>query len=547
MAYTYKAAGAEAFTSETPTAVGTHTIKATIAETANYNSGEATAEFTITAADMNITATGHSGTYDGKAYGITVNAPDGATVKYGTKKGTYNLEASPTYSDAGTYKVHYQITMDNYNTIADSAIVEITKADINPSVSLEGWTFGETENAPSVTGNSGNGTVAYTYKTAGAEAFTSDIPTAVGTHTIKATIAETANYNSGEATAEFTITAADMNITATGHSGTYDGKAYGITVNAPDGATVKYGTKKGTYNLEASPTYSDAGTYKVHYQITMDNYNTIADSAIVEITKADINPSVSLEGWTFGKTENAPSVTGNSGNGTVAYTYKAAGAEAFTSEIPTSVGTHTIKATIAETANYNGGEATSSFTISNPTLDPEKDINFAEGQTFASYYNAEVDAMLPEKGLAAYMITGLEGNTLTIKAISYIPKGTPVLIEKTDANVTTEDPTNVSSNMLKYAEQEVTADGALYILYNGEYVKASGKIPAMKCYLKTTKAAGARRLIIGHNNGDDSTGINAIDNEQTPIDKWYDFNGNRINKPVKKGLYIKNGKKVVVK
>jgi len=359
----------------------------------------------------------------------------------------------------------------NYSGTTSANFV-INKASITPTVSIEGWTYGATASTPSVSGNTDNGTVTYEYKlqSEAEEKFSTTQPVNAGAYTIRAKIAETANY-------------------------------------------------------------AAATTDSIHFAIS----------------KASITPTVSIEGWTYGTAANTPSVTGNSGNGAVTYTYKAEGAQAFTSEMPTAVGTHTIKATIAETTNYNGGEATSSFTISNPTLDPEKDINFAEGQTFASYYNAEVDAMLPEKGLAAYMITGLEGNTLTIKAISYIPKGTPVLIEKTDANVTIEDPTNVSSNMLKYAEQEVTADGALYILYNGEYVKASGKIPAMKCYLKTTKAAGARRLIIGHNNGDDSTGINAIDNEQTPIDKWYDFNGNRINKPVKKGLYIKNGKKVVVK
>jgi hypothetical protein len=30
-------------------------------------------------------------------------------------------------------------------------------------------------------------------------------------------------------------------------------------------------------------------------------------------------------------------------------------------------------------------------------------------------------------------------------------------------------------------------------------------------------------------------------------DKWYDLNGRRISTPTKKGLYIKNGKKVIVK
>ncbi len=326
-------------------------------------SGTATTTFTITAATMTVTANGYEGTYDEKAHGITVTAPEGATVKYGTQKGTYNLTESPTYTDAGTYMVHYQVTMNNYTTVADSATVEISKAGITPTVTLEGWTYGATANEPSVTGNTGNGEVTYTYMAEGAEAFTSDVPTAVGTHTIKATIVETTNYNGAEATNTFTITAASMTVTAEGYSGTYDGEGHGITVTAPEGAKVMHGTKKGTYDLETSPTYTDAGTYKVHYQVTMNNYTTVADSATVEISKAGITPTVTLEGWTYGATANEPSVTGNTGNGEVTYTYMAEGAEAFTSDVPTAVGTHTIKATIAETTNYNSAEAMATFTI----------------------------------------------------------------------------------------------------------------------------------------------------------------------------------------
>ena len=97
--------------------------------------------------------------------------------------------------------------------------------------------------------------------------------------------------------------------------------------------------------------------------------------------------------------------------------------------------------------------------------------------------------------------------------------------------------------MLHYATSDVTADGTTYILYNGEYVRATGTIPAGKCYLKLNKPSGARALAIG--NG--TTGIDRLDNTIWATDNWFDLNGRRIEKPTKKGLYIKNGKKVVVK
>lgn len=348
-----------------PTNVGSY--KATAEGKGNYT-GEADATFSITAATMTVTAEGYEGTYDNQAHGITVTAPEGATVKYGSLKGTYNLTESPKYTDAGTYKVHYQVTMDNYTTVTDSATVEISKADITPEVTLEGWTYGTTANLPSVTGNSGNGAVTYTYKAEGSETFVETMPEVVGTHTIKASIAETTNYNAGEATSTYTITAATTSVTAKGYKGAYDNQPHGISITAPEGATVKYGTEKGTYNLDESPTYTDAGTYMVHYQVTMVNYTTVTDSATIEISKADITPTVTLEGWIFGTTANTPSVTGNTGNGAVTYTYKAEGTDTFVEAMPEVVGTHTIKASIAETTNYNAGEATATFTITASTM-----------------------------------------------------------------------------------------------------------------------------------------------------------------------------------
>jgi hypothetical protein len=282
----------------------------------------------------------------------------------------------------------------------------------------------------------------------------------------------------------------------------------------------------------------------VHYQVSQDNYNTITDSLKVEISKANINPTVTLEGWTYGATANTPEVKGNIGNGEETFTYKPEGEETFTSEVPKAVGTHTLKVTIAETNNYYGGEAITTFTITKRTFDSEKDITFAEGQTFASFYSTDEELELPESGITAYMITGIEGNTLITQAISYIPKDTPVLIEKTETSVELKNPSEVENNMLQYAAEDVTADGTLYILYNGEYVKATGIIPQGKCYLKTSTPSGSRRLIIGHSNGTNS--ISKLEAD-TKIEKWFDLKGQTISKPKKKGLYIKNGKKVIVK
>ena len=400
------------------------------------------------------------------AVAATLNAETDFDLNYYMVSGETETEQEGAPTNVGSYKVTVN-AKGNY-TGSKSATFTITPATITPKVVITGWAYGATANTPTVSGNTGNGSVTYEYKLQNAEdsKYSTEVPNEAGDYTIKATIAATANYEAAVDSTHFTI------------------------------------------------------------------------------AKANITPTITLEGWTFGATANTPEVTGNTGNGAETFTYKAEGSEAFTSEVPTAVGTHIVKVTIAETTNYNGGEATTTFTITNRTFNPANDITFAEGQTYASFYSSSEDLELPEEGIAVFMITGLNGNTLTTQAVSYIPKGVPVLIEKTETAVEAKDPSEVGTNMLQYATEDVAASGTLYILYNGEYVKATGTIPQGKCYLKLNKPSGARILTIGNNNG--TTSISNF-NADTETDRWFDLNGQRISKPQKKGLYIKNGKKIVVK
>ena len=353
--------------------VGETNITVSFAGNSNYNATTTTYKLTVGAASMEIIGTGYSGTYDSKAHGITVSAPEGAAIKYGTAEGTYELNASPEYTDVGSYTVYYQVTRTNYQTVTGSTTVEISKADVSITYNEEGYTatYGEAFNAPTPTTNPEGLTVTATSSSNTQVATVADgvvTIAGVGETNITVSFAGNSNYNATTTTYKLTVGAASMEIIGTGYSGTYDGKAHGITVSAPEDATVMYGTQEGKYDLTESPTYTDADTYIVYYQVTMDNYNTFTGSATVDISKADITPTVSLEGWTYGTTAKSPSISGNTGNGEVTYTYMAEGAEIFTETMPEVVGTHTIKASIAETTNYNTGEATAEFTITAATM-----------------------------------------------------------------------------------------------------------------------------------------------------------------------------------
>ena len=119
--------------------------------------------------------------------------------------------------------------------------------DINPTVSITGWTYGEyseTDNAPSVTGNTGNGTVTYSYKVKDAEdsTYTSTVPTDAGDYTVQASIAAAGKYKAGSATADFTVSKADPTIKApTTQELSYTGTAQAlVTAGTTNGGTMVY-------------------------------------------------------------------------------------------------------------------------------------------------------------------------------------------------------------------------------------------------------------------------------------------------------------------
>ena len=616
----------------------------------NGYTGTASAEFTISKAAITVTAPTAIAnlTYTGNAQAL-VNA---GTASAGTLQ--YKLGANgvygttiPTGTDAGTYEVFYQVVGDaNHSDVAEAGplAVTIAKAGITPTVSITGWTYGATANNPEVSGNTGKGSVSYTYATKGTETFGETVPTAAGEYTVKATIAETTNYNGAEATADFTISKATPTVTApTAISDlAYTGNAQAL-VNAgtTTGGTLQYklGTD-GTYGTSI-PTATNAGDYAVYYKVVGDgNYSDVAEAGPINVTiaKAGITPTVSITGWTYGATANTPTVSGNTGNASVTFTYATKGTETFSETVPTDADEYTVKATIAATANYNGAEATADFIISpaqitgitlkqtaliyngkdqtveissvtagtltisendltgqtgfsslfdisgdtqkekgsyTVTLTAKANSNFSgsatadftisynsitedalgipAGQVYGTYFSSKVNYELPEK-VMAYIITGVNGTNTVLEEINYIPVGVPVLLEKKEAAVETRTATNpdTKDNWLHHADKETTisrSTGTAYYLYNGMFIRATeNKAAANNNYLivPASSQAPVRALNIGH--GDGTTGIESLGSTESSNDeRWYDLQGRRIERPAKTGLYILNGKKVVIR
>ena len=176
--------------------------------------------------DMEVSASGYSGTYDGWSHGISVTAPDDATVKYGTAANACDLDNSPKYTNAGTYTIYYEVTKDKYTTVTGSAEVKIAKAAGSIS-------YGEDKVEKKVSDSAfKNETLTMTSDATATVSYSSDninVATvaadgtvtiiATGTATITATVTSSTNYSYSPDYAQYTLTVKSPN--SVGESGGY--------------------------------------------------------------------------------------------------------------------------------------------------------------------------------------------------------------------------------------------------------------------------------------------------------------------------------------
>ena len=593
---------------------GSATITATVTDGTNYTYATKTASYTITVGTnvMNVTATGYTGTYDGQSHGITVTAPDGATVKYGTTAGSYTLTTSPTYTAAGSYTVYYQVSKANYTTVTGSQTVVISKAagSLSYAATSISKTFGNAAFTNPLT-LTGDGSVRYSTSNASVasvNATTGEVTIAgSGSATITATVTDGTNYTYATKTASYTITVGTnvMNVIATGYTGTYDGQAHGITVTAPDGATVKYGETAGNYNLSASPTYINVGTYTVYYQVTKTGYTTVTGSAVVTISKAQATVRYDLYEFTakIGEPFNRPYVTLDPQGLKLSYWSSdndVAIVDAQTGEVTLiAPGRVNIYAEFAGDENYNRASDYYILTVLQRDIEPIdedvtivwKDEDFiitdADGKPVEKKLkntviydilftlditgdpsesdgydetddcvvlnypmsNRDVDNIIfrqLEPGTEAYAD---EYTGLTFKVSA--GKGYVIIDSKTDGEYQMMAKIgNLSPIAFNHTDRE--KDSVFYECSSPTwvYVYNGGKVSnaRMDANHRAKKQKGHVMIYSITRSSSVGDGIERINMDALEeSDRWYDLQGNRINRPTKKGIYILRGQKVIVK
>ena len=139
-----------------------------------------------------------------------------------------------------------------------------------------------------------------------------------------------------------------------------------------------------------------------------------------------------------------------------------------------------------------------------------------------------------------------------VKAGTVIPAGRGILVKAPAGNcdfvVTSDKGTELTNNDLKAATADVTSDGTKFFALTkiGDkvgfaLVENDVVIPAGKAYLEVSKGTAAKFFSLDG----EATGINSVKTAKAD-GAYYTLEGVKTTKPVK-GLYIHNGKKIVVK
>lgn len=159
-------------------------------------------------------------------------------------------------------------------------------------------------------------------------------------------------------------------------------------------------------------------------------------------------------------------------------------------------------------------------------------------------------------GMTAYIVKDNDTSDgyVTLTQVKKVPANTGLILKVNSTGypysvpVLIGDAEDVTGNKMTGSATTTTAIEANggYILKNGAFHPANaGNLPAGKAYLNIAVSAGAPVLNLDF--GNETTGINDVRAKMADVSgNIYDLQGRKVAQP-SKGLYIVNGKKVVIK
>jgi gliding motility-associated-like protein len=367
-------------TTVTIVGAGTATITATQATDANYNAGSVSTTLTVAKATPTIgSMTAINKTFGDAAFTLTAptsNATGAFTYASSNTAVAAITNNTVTIVGAGTITITAtQATSANY--LAGSVTTTLTVAKANPTIGTQqNITRAFGSSAITLVAPSSNSAGAFTYTINDASVATISgatlSPVGIGTATITATQAATANYNAGSITRTITV----VKGTPTIGSFAAINKTFGdaaFTLTAPSSTSTgafTYASSDASVATVSGSTVTivGAGTANITATQAEDaNYNTGSVSAVLTVGKAartlslfaDINKTTTDAPFTL----TAP--ISSAGTGAITYSSSNSGVATVSGSTVTlvGIGTTTITATQAADANYLAATITATLTV----------------------------------------------------------------------------------------------------------------------------------------------------------------------------------------
>ena len=219
------------------------------------------------------------------------------------------------------------------------------------------------------------------------------------------------------------------------------------------------------------------------------------------------------------------------------------------------LGTYVICA-VASTGEYDG-----SFTSGRIELFQGYEVEVA-AKEFITYYKDE-PLYVEDEAAELYTIESVNGDQAVLSDRSdAMPSNTPMLVynKSNETKVILLIPCAEPDMAITVAPEfqgtltgttiAASTEGQTNYAFNGKafvFVKNAIEVGPNKCWISIPSDISnvkALRIVFGG----DATGVNEVNEVIGVNDKWYDLNGRKLNgMPTTKGVYILNGRKVVVK
>ena len=393
------------------------------------------------------------------------------------------------------------------------------------------------------------------------------------------------DYNA--ASASYTINVAKVNYTLSYSASTATavlGQSWTApTLNNPSGISVTYSstnTGVATIDQNGNVTLVAAGETTIKANYTGDNNHEAKEASYVLTVSTASAPAKQDVTLTFSPTSatatmgeafNAPTLTATANGETVtglSISYSSSNTSVATVNASTGAvtlvapGTTTITASFSGNDNYNAATASYTLTV-NAAAEyiPVDDNNIGENG-YRTYVTPQAVDLSRSVNVEAYYATGLNsaGTEVEFTQVTGVcASGVPLLLKATVTGASEYKLLKSSAagatptgNKLVGGARDNISGANKYVLtsHNGSVVFAEVNIEGATvdtehAYLDLSGSNARGRLSIRLNG--ESTGISTIENDERTLDgAIYNLRGQRVENPTK-GLYIINGKKVVIK